>query len=144
MLIKDKLIKEYPLTKKIECSFECFEIIKRRFVIFYDKKINRENMESLLDVFNNTQNSCFSKKKTLIIATHNANIAVRTFPLKSILKEYHNNEYKTYIGNPFINKLINIKDENDTKDWKEESIKILEGGREAFEERGEIYGNNNS
>ena len=67
MLIKDKLIKEYPLTKKIECSFECFEIIKRRFVIFYDKKINRENMESLLDVFNNTQNSCFSKKKTLII-----------------------------------------------------------------------------
>ena len=83
-------------------------------------------------------------KKTLIIATHNANIAVRTFPLKSILKEYHNNEYKTYIGNPFTNKLINIKDENDTKDWKEESIKILEGGREAFEERGEIYGNNNS
>ena len=43
-----------------------------------------------------------------------------------------------------VGEIFNIKDENDTKDWKEESIKILEGGREAFEERGEIYGNNNS
>ena len=81
-------------------------------------------------------------KKTIIIATHNANIAIRTFPLKSILKEYNNNVYKTYAGNPFENKLINICDSSDTKEWKEESIKILEGGREAFEERGEIYGNN--
>ena len=41
MIIKDKLIKEYPLTKKIDCSFECFEVIKRRYVIFYDEKINK-------------------------------------------------------------------------------------------------------
>ena len=45
-------------------------------------------------------------KKTIIIATHNANIAVRTLPFVSILKEYTKGEYKTYIGNPFVNKLI--------------------------------------
>lgn len=81
-------------------------------------------------------------KKTIIVATHNANIAVRTFPLRSVLKEYSNSEYKTYVGNPFSNKLINIENQIDFKDWKNESIKILEGGRDAFEERGEIYGNN--
>ena len=32
-------------------------------------------------------------KKTIIIATHNANIAVRTLPFVSILKEYTNGEY---------------------------------------------------
>ena len=44
-----------------------------------------------------------------------------------------------FIGNPYVNKLVNIKDENDYKDWKEESIRILEGGKEAFEERSDIY-----
>lgn len=79
-------------------------------------------------------------KKTVVIVTHNANVAVRTFPFRSVLKEYKNGVYKTYVGNPYTNKLININDQNDTKDWKAESIKILEGGKEAFEERGEIYG----
>lgn len=69
MIIKDKLIKEYPLTKKINCSFECFEVMKRRYVIFYDKKINKENMKSLLDVFNDNPNS-FTEKKSLIIVGH--------------------------------------------------------------------------
>lgn len=79
-------------------------------------------------------------KKCVVIVTHNANVAVRTFPFRSILKEYTNGEYKTYVGNPYTNKLVNINDENDIKDWKAESIRILEGGKEAFEERGEIYG----
>lgn len=85
-------------------------------------------------------NDLSKHKKTVIIVTHNANIAVRTFPFRSILKEYKNGIYKTYVGNPFSNKLINISDQTDTKEWKDESVKILEGGKEAFEERGEIYG----
>lgn len=92
------------------------------------------------DVLVSKINELSKHKKTVIIVTHNANIAVRTFPYRSILKEYSNGEYKTYVGNPFTNKLINTKDNTDTKEWKEESIKILEGGKEAFEERGEIYG----
>lgn len=67
MIIRDKLIKGYPLTKKIEFSFECFEVIKRRYVIFYDEKINKENMEFLLDVFNDNSKKSFTERKTLII-----------------------------------------------------------------------------
>ena len=70
MVIKDKLINEYPLIKKIDCSFECFEVMKRRYVIFYDEKINRENMESLLDVFNDNSKNSFTETKTLIIVGH--------------------------------------------------------------------------
>lgn len=70
MTIKDKLINGYPLTKKIECSFECFEVIKRRYVIFYDEKINKNNMEILLDEFNKALNKNFSKVRTLIIVGH--------------------------------------------------------------------------
>lgn len=70
MIIKDKLIKEYPLTKKIECSFECYEVIKRRYVIFYNEKINKDNMESLLDKFNVDAKNNFTERKTLIIVGH--------------------------------------------------------------------------
>lgn len=70
MTIKDKLINGYPLTKKIECSFECFEVIKRRYVIFYDEKINKNNMEILLDKFSKALNKNFSKVRTLIIVGH--------------------------------------------------------------------------
>ena len=69
MSIKDKLIDEYPLTKKIECSFDCFEVSKRRYVIFFDKKIKKNNIESLLDDFINASNK-FSKVRTLIIVGH--------------------------------------------------------------------------
>lgn len=78
-------------------------------------------------------------KKTIVIATHNANIAVLCFPYKSILKVYNNAKYITYVGSPFTNKLKNIADINDVKNWKEESVRILEGGKEVFAQRGEIY-----
>jgi hypothetical protein len=78
-------------------------------------------------------------KKVVIVATHNANVAVRTLPYRSVLKVYDNGEYKTYVGNPYVNKLKNLKNENDDKNWKDESIRILEGGKEAFEERSDIY-----
>ena len=67
MVIKEKLINKYPLTKKMECPFECFEVIKRRYVIFYDKKINRDNMESLLDEIDKATKNNFSKVRTLIV-----------------------------------------------------------------------------
>ena len=79
--------------------------------------------------------------KKIIIATHDANIAVRTLPYNSIYREHDANGYYTYSGNPFSN---NLKCKIDTKedlDWKEISMKTLEGGRNAFGERGKIYGN---
>lgn len=70
MTIKDKLINGYPLTKKIEYPFECFEVIKRRYVIFFDEKINKDNIESLLDEFSKALNNNFSKVRTLIVVGH--------------------------------------------------------------------------
>ena len=86
------------------------------------------------------------KHKTVIVATHNANIAVRTLPYLSIFRTHFCGEYKTYLGNPFNDLLVNIKDENEVLGWTEESIHTLEGGRAAFYERKDIYesGNNRS
>ena len=79
--------------------------------------------------------------KKVFIATHDANIAVRTLPYNSIYRRHERDAYTTYIGNPFTNHLINIADQSDSLDWKAISMKTLEGGREAFGERGRIYGN---
>lgn len=48
------------------------------------------------------------RRKTVIIATHNANIAVGTLPYISILRTHENGIYKTYVGNPFYDELRNI------------------------------------
>ncbi len=80
------------------------------------------------------------QNKIIVIATHNANVAVNTTPLESILKTYDGYSYNTYSGNSYSNELVNIKDGDDIKDWKKETIDILEGGRAAFDERSEVYG----
>lgn len=72
------------------------------------------------------------RRKTVIIATHNANIAVGTLPYISILRTHENGIYKTYVGNPFYDELRNIDDETDTKNWTQESMHTLEGGKTAF------------
>jgi len=43
-MMKEKLIKKFPLTKKVDCEFECYEAQKRRYVIFLDKKVCKENV----------------------------------------------------------------------------------------------------
>ena len=80
-----------------------------------------------------------NQNKIVVIVTHSANLAVRALPFCSILKDYDNKIYKTYIGSPFLNNMINIIDDKETKDWKHESIEILEGGKDAFLERGDTY-----
>lgn len=79
--------------------------------------------------------------RKVIVATHDANIAVRTLPYNSIYREHDINGYYTYQGNPFSNNLICNNGSKDDLDWKEISMKTLEGGKEAFGERGKIYGN---
>ena len=79
--------------------------------------------------------------KKLIIATHDANIAVRTLPYNSIYREHDINGYYTYSGNPFSNSLICNSSTKANLDWKLISMKTLEGGKSAFGERGKIYGN---
>lgn len=79
--------------------------------------------------------------KKVIISTHDANIAVRTLPYSSVYRLHDPAGYTTYIGNPFSNNLVNPNNEEDWLDWKKVSMKTLEGGEEAFGERGKIYGN---
>jgi predicted ATPase len=80
-----------------------------------------------------------NQKKIVVIVTHSANLAVRALPFCSILKDYDNKIYKTYIGSPFLDKMVNIEVHSEVKDWKHESIEILEGGKDAFLERGDTY-----
>ena len=84
------------------------------------------------------------RHKIVVIATHNANLAVRTLPYMSIFRKYENGEYYTYTGNPFRNELENIENSNDLLNWTTESMHTLEGGKEAFYERKEIYESGNS
>ncbi|WP_398452160.1 hypothetical protein AB3466_13980 [Sphingobacterium thalpophilum] len=79
--------------------------------------------------------------KRIIIATHDANIAVRTLPYNSIYREHDVNGYYTYSGNPFSNSLVCNSGQKPNLDWKLISMKTLEGGKSAFGERGKIYGN---
>jgi energy-coupling factor transporter ATP-binding protein EcfA2 len=79
--------------------------------------------------------------KKVIIATHDANIAVRTLPYNSIYREHDVSGYYTYSGNPFSNSLVCSSDKKENLDWKLISMKTLEGGKSAFGERGKIYGN---
>jgi predicted ATPase len=78
--------------------------------------------------------------KRLFISTHDANIAVRTLPYCSVYRRHDAGGYKTYVGNPFSNHLVNVGDESDTLDWRVVSMRTLEGGEQAFGERGRIYG----
>lgn len=77
--------------------------------------------------------------KRVIIATHDANIAVRTLPYNSIYRAHAVDCYHTYLGNPFSNNLICKTFGIDNLDWKEISMRTLEGGKNAFGERGKIY-----
>lgn len=79
--------------------------------------------------------------KKIFIATHDANIAVRTLPCNSVYRMHGIKGYKTFVGNPFLNNLVNINDENEKIDWKDISMRTLEGGKIAFGQRGQIYGN---
>jgi ABC-type Mn2+/Zn2+ transport system ATPase subunit len=79
--------------------------------------------------------------KKIFISTHDANIAVRTLPYNSVYRKHVLGEYETFVGNPFSNNLCNLKDKEIKIDWKQISMRTLEGGEKAFGERGKIYGN---
>ncbi len=82
--------------------------------------------------------------KKIILTTHDANIAVRTLPLTSIYREqYRVNSkvnYRTYIGSPFLDEMKCYEEDIEPIDWVITSMESLEGGENAFLERGENYG----
>ena len=67
MNIKERLISDYPLTKKLESSFEAYEIAKRKYIIFTDDLITKSSSESLLGVFEKAIPNDYSEVRTIII-----------------------------------------------------------------------------
>ena len=64
----EKLIKEYPLTKKMESELNCYWLAKRRYLIFWEDLIEKNSMKTILNyIQEKTKNSNFSKWKTFII-----------------------------------------------------------------------------
>lgn len=95
---------------------------------------------SYIDLFIRPKISALGKNgKLVLVATHNANIAVRTLPYNSILRKHSNGVFSTYVGNPFVDLLTRIDDPNDVLSWTQESLNVLEGSEEAFYERKSIY-----
>lgn len=78
--------------------------------------------------------------RRVFISTHDANIAVRTLPYCSIYRTHGPEGYSTFVGNPFTNNLVNVAKPEELRDWKMVSMRTLEGGKDAFGERGKIYG----
>lgn len=78
--------------------------------------------------------------RRIFISTHDANIAVRTLPYCSIYRTHGAEGYSTFVGNPFTNNLVNVAKNEELRDWKIVSMRTLEGGKDAFGERGRIYG----
>lgn len=82
------------------------------------------------------------ENKVVVVATHNANIAVTTQPINTIYTEYigdKGNKHICYQGNMFNKLLKDVKDPANTGNWEELSLNILEGGKEAFDERENYY-----
>lgn len=76
--------------------------------------------------------------KTVILSTHNANIAVNTLPGQVVYCNYpDNNNY--YAGNMYSNELVGVVD-NAVLNWEENAIIHLEGSEEMFNRRRNIYG----
>lgn len=78
--------------------------------------------------------------KTIVLATHNANLAVRTLPYLSVYREHVNGDmYRTYTGNPFTDNLVDIENPNLVLSWTKKSLEVLEGSKDAFYNRKDIY-----
>lgn len=76
--------------------------------------------------------------KSIVLSTHNANIAVNTLPSQVIYCNYpDDNDY--YIGNMYSNELTGIKD-GVIQSWEEKALIHLEGSEEMFSRRRNIYG----
>lgn len=67
MNAKEKLIKQYPLTKKMDCNLDCYCVESKRYILFLDITVNKENVEDILkEIEYDTNNSNFSEWKTII------------------------------------------------------------------------------
>lgn len=75
--------------------------------------------------------------KTIVLSTHDANIAINTLPSQTIYCNYPNDDIY-YSGNMYSNELISIVN-GDIKNWRDTAIIHLDGGEKLFNSRSNIY-----
>ena len=117
------------------------ELAEEKDVYILDEPDKSLGNEYINDVIIPLVNDKARQGKSVFIATHDGNLAVRTLPYNSVYRCHNRSGYSTYVGNPFSNNLVNISKPSVILDWKKISMKTLEGGETAFGERGTIYGN---
>lgn len=80
--------------------------------------------------------------KTIVISTHNANIAINTLPSQTVYCDYDvvNDIPIFYVGNMYSNELINPSKPDGNLKWETVALKHLEGSEEMFTNRRELYG----
>ena len=80
--------------------------------------------------------------KTIIISTHNANIAINTLPSQTVFCNYDVEQDMPvfYVGNMYSNTLTNPTNQQDKLRWETVALKYLEGSEEMFTNRRDIYG----
>ena len=69
MTIKEKLIKEYPLNKKMDCELECYFLDSGRYLIFWEEPISKDSIENLLKTIEEIAGSSIFNRiwKTFIV-----------------------------------------------------------------------------
>lgn len=78
--------------------------------------------------------------KTIVLSTHDANIAVNTLPSQTVYCRHGNSDPNDYYsGNMYSNELSGIVNKI-VLEWDKEAIIHLEGGRDMFNSRRNVYG----
>lgn len=44
MDIREKIIKNYPLDKKIDCALDCYMLAKKRYLVFWNGLVSKNSM----------------------------------------------------------------------------------------------------
>ena len=144
-------VKKYPVLGASKTQYKPSD--GEKGIIVLERKLHEEASVYLLDepelgmsnlyidsVIRPLIESLSQTRKTVILATHNANLAVRTLPYLSVYREHvQGDQYRTYLGNPFRNELVDLDNVVNPLDWTECSMATLEGGSEAFYDRKAIY-----
>lgn len=79
--------------------------------------------------------------KTIIISTHNANIAINTLPTQTVYCNYIDDSQSNiyYYGNMYSDTLISATDSSSIVNWTEKALRHLEGSDIMFRRRENVW-----
>lgn len=68
MNIKNKIIENYPLTERLNCDLCCYCIDSKRYLVFWDKIVEKNDIENVLNITQEkVNNSTNTDWKTIIV-----------------------------------------------------------------------------